>query len=71
MYGKNLIFKTGGVDGNSNYAEEIMKLVRTKQIDTSCLITHKAPLNDVMNGYDVFENKKDNCIKWVITPYER
>ena len=48
-----------------------MKLVRTKQIDTSCLITHKAPLNDVMNGYDVFENKKDNCIKWVITPYER
>ena len=71
MYGKNLIFKTGGVDGNSNYAEEIMKLVRTKQIDTSCLITHKAPFNDVMNGYDVFENKKDNCIKWVITPYER
>ena len=56
MYGKNLIFKTGGVDGNSNYAEEIMRLVQTKQIDTSCLITHKAPLNDVMRGYEVFEN---------------
>ena len=48
-----------------------MKLIQTKQIDTSCLITHKAPLNDVMRGYEVFENKIDNCVKWVITPYER
>ena len=71
MYGKNLTFKTGGVDGNSEYADQIMKLIQTKQIDTSCLITHKAPLNDVMRGYEVFENKIDNCVKWVITPYER
>lgn len=71
MYGKNLTFKTGGVDGNSNYAEEIMKLVQCGKIDTSCLITHKAPLNDVIHGYEVFENKIDNCVKWVITPYER
>lgn len=71
MYGKNLIFKTGGVDGNSNYAEEIMKLIQCGKIDTSCLITHKAPLNDVIHGYEVFENKIDNCVKWVITPYER
>jgi len=71
MYGKNLTFKTGGVDGNSNYAEEIMKLVQCKKIDTSCLITHKAPLNDVIHGYEVFENKIDNCVKWVITPYVR
>lgn len=71
MYGKNLIFKTGGVDGNSNYAEEIMKLVQCGKIDTSCLITNKAPLNDVIRGYEVFENRIDNCVKWVITPYER
>ena len=71
MYGKNLIFKTGGVDGNSNYAEEIMKLVQCGKIDTSCLITHKAPLNNVIRGYEVFENKIDHCVKWVITPYER
>lgn len=69
MYGKNLIFKTGGVDANAG--EEIMKLVATGKLDTSCLITHKAPLNDVMKGYEVFEKKQDGCIKWVITPYER
>jgi alcohol dehydrogenase len=69
MYGKNLVFKTGGVDANS--CEDIMKMVECKKIDTSCLITHHAPLNDVMEGYRIFENKLEGCIKWVITPYER
>ena len=69
MYGKNLTFKTGGVDANA--CEDIMKLVQCGKIDTSCLITHKKPLNDVMEGYHTFENKLDGVIKWVITPYER
>lgn len=69
MYGKNLTFKTGGVDANC--CEDIMKMIQCGKIDTSCLITHRAPLNDVMEGYRVFENKLDGCIKWVITPYER
>lgn len=68
MYGKNLVFKTGGVDANS--CEAIMKMVQCKKIDTSCLITHRAPLNDVMEGYRIFENRLDGCIKWVITPFE-
>lgn len=69
MYGKNLTFKTGGVDANC--CEDIMKMIQCGKIDTSCLITHRAPLNEVMEGYRVFENKLDGCIKWVITPYER
>lgn len=69
MYGKNLTFKTGGVDANA--CEDIMKLVQCGKIDTSCLITHKKPLNDIMEGYRFFENKLDGVIKWVITPYER
>lgn len=69
MYGKNLVFKTGGVDANAG--EEIMKLISCGKLDTSCLITHRAPLNDVMKGYEVFEKKQDGCVKWVITPYER
>lgn len=68
MYGKNLVFKTGGVDANS--CEAIMKMVECKKIDTSCLITHRGPLNDVMEGYRIFEDRLDGCIKWVITPFE-
>lgn len=69
MYGKNLTFKTGGVDANA--CTEIMELVRCGKLDTSCLITHRAPLNDILEGYRIFENKADGCIKWVVTPFER
>lgn len=47
-----------------------MKLIETGKLDTSCMITHRAPLNDVLTGYRVFENQEDHCIKWVITPYD-
>ena len=66
MYGKNLVFKTGGVDASS--CDDIMKLVESGKIDTSCLITHRSSLNDIMEGYRVFENKEDGVIKWVVTP---
>lgn len=69
MYGKNLTFKTGGVDANA--CGDIMKLIETGRLNTGCMITHRAPLNDVLTGYRVFENQEDGCIKWVITPYER
>lgn len=66
MYGKNLTFKTGGVDASS--CEEIMKLVASGKIDTSCLVTHRSSLEAILEGYRVFENKEDGCIKWVVRP---
>ena len=69
MYGKNLTFKTGGVDANA--CGDIMKLIQAGRINTNCMITHRAPLNDILTGYKVFENQEDGCIKWVVTPYER
>ena len=56
---------------NANRIPELIKLIQTGKINTNHLITHRAPLNDLLTGYDVFGNKKDNCIKWVVTPYEK
>ncbi len=61
MYGKNLTFKTGGVDGCD--CDEILKLIEEKKIDTTPLITHEFALSDIDKAYDVFENRKDNVIK--------
>lgn len=69
MYGKNLTFKTGGVDANA--CPEILSLIAEGKLDTTCLYSHKAPLNDVLKGYEIFEKQLDGCVKWVITPYER
>ena len=66
MYGKNLTFKTGGVDGCD--CEEILKLIEQGKIDTTPLITHRFPLSRIEEAYDVFENKKDGVIKTAIYP---
>lgn len=66
MYGKNLVFKTGGVDGN--YCREIMELAACGKLDAGFLITHRCSLDEIMEAYDVFENKKDHVIKYAVTP---
>ena len=48
MYGKNLIFKTGGVDASG--LEEVMALIEAGKIDTSCLISKRYPLNDILEA---------------------
>ena len=65
MYGKNLTFKTGGVDGCD--CGEILQLIEQGKIDTTPLITHRFPLSEIENAYRVFENRLDGVIKVAIT----
>ena len=66
MYGKNLSFKTGGVDGCK--CGEILELISQKKIDTTPLITHTFALKDIEKAYALFENRQDNVIKVAIKP---
>lgn len=61
MYGKNLTFKTGGVDGCD--CEETLALIAQGKLDTEPLITHTYPLSKIQKAYDLFENKRDGVIK--------
>lgn len=65
MYGKNLTFKTGGVDGCD--CEEILQLIQQGKIDTTPLITHRFPLSKIEEAYHIFENRLDGVIKVAIT----
>ena len=64
MYGKNLTFKTGGVDGCD--CEEVLNLIAAGKIDTTPLITHRFPLSDIEEAYHIFESKLDGVIKVAI-----
>lgn len=64
MYGKNLTFKTGGVDGCD--CKEVLQLIEEGKIDTTPLITHRFPLNRIAEAYSLFENKEDGVIKVAI-----
>jgi len=64
MYGKNLTFKTGGVDGCD--CAEILRLIEQGLIDTTPLITHCFPLERIDEAYRLFENREDGVIKVAI-----
>lgn len=64
MYGKNLVFKTGGVDGCC--CKEILQLIAEGKLDTTPLITHTYPLQEIAQAYDLFEQKRDGVIKVAI-----
>lgn len=69
MYGKNLIFKTGGVD--AVHCQTLLRLLQAGRLNTDFLVTHIAPLNEIVKGYHTFEKRLDGCIKWAVTPYEQ
>ena len=61
MYGKNLTFKTGGVD--AIYCDYLIKLIKEKKLSTRPLITHEFIFEDIIAAFDMFKNKHDFCVK--------
>ena len=61
MYGKNLVFKTGGVDAiNCDY---LIKLIKEGKISVKELITHEFIFEDILTAVDLFRNKNEFCVK--------
>ena len=63
-YGKNLTFKTGGVD--AIHCEKLVKLISEGKISTDFLITHKFKLENIIDAYKLFEQKPQGCLKIAI-----
>ena len=64
MYGKNLTFKTGGVDAAN--CEDILRLIENGRLDTECMITHRTTLDYIIKAYDIFENKRNCVVKYAV-----
>ena len=69
MYGKNLIFKTGGVDAAS--CPRLLSLIEKGEAQDG--FPDHAPFSAFSDygGIRVFGAKEDNCVKWVITDGSR
>ena len=66
MYGKNLTFKTGGID--AIHSKELIEWIAEGKINTDFLVTHTFKLENIIEAYNIFQTKKDNCIKIAIEP---
>lgn len=66
-FGKGLKL-TGGQTHVQRYLPDLLKLVEAGKIDPSFIITHRLKLEEAPEAYKTFRDKKDNCIKVVMTP---
>jgi threonine dehydrogenase-like Zn-dependent dehydrogenase len=51
-----------------HYLKPLLKKIVDGEIDPSKIITHRLKLKDAPNAYKKFDEKKDGCIKVVMTP---
>jgi threonine dehydrogenase-like Zn-dependent dehydrogenase len=58
----DLHIKHGGVP-----RAEILRLIEMGKIDTTPLITHRFPLDQIETAYRIFENRQDGVIKVAVT----
>lgn len=50
------------------YMPHLLEHVRTGRLDGRGLITHRFPLEHAASAYEVFDRKKDGCVKCVLLP---
>lgn len=61
---KNIAIKMGLV--KANHIPELIDLIKEGKLNMKPLITHTLPLSKVAEGYDIFEQRRDNAIKVVL-----
>src|ERR1044071_11895 len=66
-FGKDLTFRMGQCNVH-NYLKPLLGLIEQGKIDPSFVITHRLSLDETAKGYELFDEKKDGCIKVMITP---
>lgn len=66
-FNKGLTLKMGQTHVHK-YLGPLLERIQNGEIDRSFVITHKMSLEDAPKGYEIFNHKKDNCIKIVLKP---
>ena len=50
------------------YLRPLLDRIRNGEIDPSFVISHRLPLDQAPQAFELFRNKEDNCTKVVLTP---
>ena len=66
-YDKNLTYKVGRCPARY-FMDKLVPLVQQKKYDFTSIITHRIKLSEGVSGYNIFANKKDNCLKVILEP---
>ncbi|MBV8880557.1 MAG: glutathione-dependent formaldehyde dehydrogenase, partial [Planctomycetaceae bacterium] len=50
------------------YMKPLLEKIERGDLDPTFIISHRLPLSEAANGYDMFVNKEDDCVKFVLKP---
>ncbi len=67
FFARNVTLKMGQCPVHA-YVEPAMEMVMAEKLDPTDIITHVLPLDEAEHGYEIFDAKRDNCIKVVLKP---
>ena len=66
-FAKGLTLKMGQTHVHK-YLRPLLDRVLNGELDPSTVISHRVPLIDAPEAYEMFKNKEDECLKVVLTP---
>ncbi|BCS53574.1 zinc-dependent alcohol dehydrogenase [Geobacter sp. SVR] len=67
VFAKGLTIRTGQTHVHK-YVRPLMELIEKNEIDTRFIITHRMSLDEAPQGYKLFLEKQDGCVKIVLNP---
>jgi S-(hydroxymethyl)glutathione dehydrogenase/alcohol dehydrogenase len=67
LFSRNITLKMGQAP-IIHYMPDLFKMIREEKFDPTDIITHRLPLSDAQHGYEIFDEKLDNCIKVILKP---
>jgi threonine dehydrogenase-like Zn-dependent dehydrogenase len=67
FFDKGIVLR-GGQAPAHKHIDLLMNHVAEGRVKLDDIITHRLPLSEAPHGYDIFRNKKDGCVKVVLTP---
>jgi S-(hydroxymethyl)glutathione dehydrogenase / alcohol dehydrogenase len=67
IFDKGLIMQFGQAQTHL-YIDQCFEMVRSGKVVLNDIITHRLPLSQASEAYDMFKNKTDDCVKVVLKP---
>ena len=67
LMNKGITLRTAQQHGQA-YVPRLLDYMQKRQLDTSFLATHRIPLEDGVRGYEMFQNKTNDCLRVVFFP---
>jgi S-(hydroxymethyl)glutathione dehydrogenase/alcohol dehydrogenase len=67
LFARNITLKMGQAP-IIHYMPDLYQMIVGEKFDPTDIITHQLPLEKAAYGYEVFDEKRDDCIKVILKP---